>query len=331
MSCMYGQRIFALGSVTLTLGLSCARATPNGFPGFVDAPVAAVAAPVSGQVAQVLVREGERVKRDQLLARLDSRERTALVAQAQANVQHARDALHEAEHNADAVAPTVRAAVADEARQRAELDDALAEFERAQRLLQQGASSQSQLDAARARMDAARASVAAQGASRQATRGRVMTALAAVQTARALVQSSEAGLELARVQLQEAEIRSPFDGIIVEQSLQPGEWAAPGTPIVSVEDLARQWVRVDIEETQLQALRLGAPAEITVVALPGVRYRGHVIEIGAEGEFALNRDVKRGRPDVRTFRVRIGLDKVEEELRPGMTADVTIKPVEPRP
>jgi HlyD family secretion protein len=279
----------------------------------------------------VLVREGERVKRDQLLARLDSRERAALLAEAQANVQHARDASHEAEHNADAVAPTLRGAEADEAGQRAELDDALAEFERVQRLLQAGASTPSVLDAARARMDAARARVAAQGASRQATRGRIMTALAAVRTARGAVLSSEAALELVRVQLAEAEIRSPFDGVVVEQSVQAGEWAAPGTAIVSVEDLARQWVRIDVEETQLHALQLGAPAEIHVVAFPARSYRGHVIEIGAEGEFALNRDVKRGRPDVRTFRVRIGLDKVEEELRPGMTADVTLKPAGRKP
>jgi multidrug resistance efflux pump len=290
-----------------------------------------VAAPVSGQVVHVLVREGERVKRDQLLSRLDSRERAALVAQAEANVQHAREALHETEHNAEAVAPTLRAAEADEARQRAERDDAQAEFERAQRLLQVGASSQAQLDAARARIDSARASVASEGASRQATRGRVMTALAGVRTARAAVQSSEAALELARVQLAQTEIRSPFDGLIAEQSLQPGEWAASGTPIVSIEDLARQWVRVDVEETELHALRLGTLAEIHVVAFPGRRYPGHVIEIGAEGEFALNRDVKRGRPDVRTFRVRISFDKVEDELRPGMTAEVILTSPERKP
>jgi multidrug resistance efflux pump len=316
---------WASSLATLLACLGCSRGTADGYAGFVDAPVAAVAAPVSGQVAQVLVREGDHVKRDQLLVRLDSRERTALVAQAQANVEHAREALHEAEHNAEAIAPTLRGAVADEARQRAELDDALAEFGRAQRLLQLGASSQAALDAARARIDAARAGLDAQGASRQATRGRVVAALSAVRTAGAAVQSAEAGLELARVQLQETEIRSPFDGLIAEQNVQPGEWAAPGTPIVNIEDLGRQWVRIDVEETKLHALRLGGATQIHVVAFPDRRFAGHVIEIGAEGEFALNRDVKRGRPDVRTFRVRVGLDKVDDELRPGMTADVTLE------
>jgi HlyD family secretion protein len=127
------------------------------------------------------------------------------------------------------------------------------------------------------------------------------------------------------VQLEETEIRSPFDGVIAEQSVQAGEWAAPGTPIVNIEDLGRQWVRIDVEETELHALHLGGAAQIHVVAFPDRHFRGHVIEIGAEGEFALNRDVKRGRPDVRTFRVRVGVDEVDADLRPGMTADVTLE------
>ncbi len=312
---------FALSAALLC---ACGRAAPSAYAGFVDGPVAAVAAPVSGQVAAVLVHEGQRVQHDQLLAKLDARERVALVAEAQASVEHARAMLHQTEHDVQAVAPTVRAAEADVARQQANLDDALADFDRVKRLLQTGAGTQAQLDSARARLDAARAGLESLGASRQASRGRVAAALAGVRTAQAAVQSSEAALELARVRLAEAEIRSPFDGLVAEQSLQAGEWAAPGTPVVSVEDLTRQWVRIDVEETALDGLRLGRKAEIRVSAFPGRRYFGRVSEIGAEGEFAINRDVKRGRPDVRTFRVRVGLDKVHDELRPGMTAEVTI-------
>lgn len=113
---------------------------------------------------------------------------------------------------------------------------------------------------------------------------------------------------------------------MVEQNLQAGEWAAPGTPVVTVEDLSRQWARIGVEETQLGALRLGQPARVRVLALPGRSYDGRVAEIGAEGEFALNRDVRRGRPDLRTFRVHVGLDRLAEELRPGMTAEVDLLP-----
>lgn len=318
-----GQRALLIVSL-LALLPACAGRKPATYSGFVDAPVALVATQVSGQVASVSVREGQRVARGQLLAMLDARERAAFVAQADANLERAREALNEAEKNTGAVTPTVRGAEADIARQQAELDDALAEFDRVQRLSQSGAISSSQLDAARARLQQARAAVAAMGANRLATRARVDASVAAVRTARASVASSQAALELAQVQLAQAEIRSPVEGLVAEQNVQPGEWVAPGTPIFTVEDRGRQWVRIDVEETALGALRVGRAASIHVVAFPNRRYRGHVIEIGAEGEFALNRDVKRGRPDVRTFRVRVGLDEIGDELRPGMTAEIML-------
>jgi multidrug resistance efflux pump len=78
-------------------------------------------------------------------------------------------------------------------------------------------------------------------------------------------------------------------------------------------------------------VRIGQQARVAVVALPGRAFRGHVLEVGAEGDFALNRDVKRGRPDVRTFRVRVAFDELAEELRPGMTAEVSLGPSPPEP
>ena len=161
-------------------------------------------------------------------------------------------------------------------------------------------------------------------ATRAATAGRVTASGAAVAAARAAVGTAEAALEVAKVQLAEAQVLSPFDGLVVQRNLQPGEWAAPGTPVVTVEDLSRLWVRLDIEETKLGDLRLGQIADVRVLADPTRLYRGHVVEIGAEGDFAVNRDVKRGRPDLRTFLVRVAIDEPASSLRPGMTAEVSI-------
>ena len=111
---------------------------------------------------------------------------------------------------------------------------------------------------------------------------------------------------------------------MVSRNLEEGEWAGPGTPVVTIEDVSRQWVRLDVEETQFAHLTLGAPAEIRVVALPGQPFKGHVTQIGAEGDFALNRDVKRGRADIRTFLVRVAFDEAPAALRPGMTAEVRL-------
>jgi multidrug resistance efflux pump len=155
-------------------------------------------------------------------------------------------------------------------------------------------------------------------------RGKVGAAMAAVSNARAAVGVSQAAVQVAEVQLAQARVLCPFDGVVVERDLEEGEWAAPGMPVVTVEDHERMWVRLDMEETRLGDLHLGQEVRVKVMAFPARTYRGHVAEIGAQGDFAVNRDVKRGRPDIRTFRVRVTLDERSAELRPGMTAEVSL-------
>jgi multidrug resistance efflux pump len=215
-------------SLLLLAALPCACSSQDrgAMSGFVDAPLAALSFPIAGRLEAVSVHEGDEVKKDQALARLDARERAAQVAVVEADAKE-------------------------------------------------------------------------------------------VDTPR-----NRAALELARAQLAEASLTAPFDGRVVTRNLEEGEWAAPGTPVLTVERGGQEWVRVDVEETRLSGLRLGQTAQISVVALPGRSFNGHVTEIGAEAEFAVNRDVKRGRPDVRTFRVRVAFDHPPESVRPGMTAEV---------
>lgn len=312
----------ALLSIALAAAAGCRPGEPLPHAGFLDAPVAAVASQLAGRVESIPVHEGEHVQAGQLLAQLDAREREAAVAQARADLEQAKAALGEARANLEAALPSVRGAGADVARAQATLEEAQLNFARAQELATGEAASKQQLDAARARFREAQASLASLAASKGSAQGRVRALTAAVAHAGAAVGVSEAALELAQVQLAQAQVRCPFDAVVVDRDLEPGEWAAPGTPVVTVENLDRLWVRLDLEETKLEGLRLGDPARVTVLAVPGRTFSGHVIEVGAQGEFAVNRDVKRGRPDLRTFRVRVALDERSPELRPGMTAEV---------
>lgn len=317
-------------AVVLTSVLGCTRSTPP-YAGFLDAPVAAVASQVAGRVEAIAVREGDVVKKDQILAQLDARERQASVGQAQANLDQAREALKEAEANLRATMPTVKGAGADIAQTQATLDEAEFNYDRTKRLVESGAEADATLVAARARMLEAKAHLASLTATQSATVGRVSASGAAVSDARAAVGTAEAALEVAKVQLAEAQVLSPFDGVVVQRNLEPGEWAVPGTPVVTVEDRSQLWVRLDIEETKLGLLRLAQPADVRVIADPNRTYPGHVLQIGAEGDFAVNRDVKRGRPDIRTFLVRIGIDNPSPALRPGMTAEVSIPSLAAQP
>ena len=272
------------------------------------------------------IREGERVTKGQVLAELDARERDAMVAQAQANVERARASVKQVEESMRATMPTVAGAGADIVRAQAALDEAKQNYDRTKDLADKQATTQSDFDTAAARLRQAQASLDSLLASKSVASGRVLAAMASVAEAQAALRGSEAALVVAQVQLSETKILAPFDGLVVERDLEPGEWAAPGSPVVTVEDRSRVWVRVDVEETRFANLKVGASAQIHAIALPGRSFAGHVLEVGAEGEFAINRDVKRGRPDIRTFRVRVAFDAPTDELRPGMTADVQIEP-----
>lgn len=311
------------------LALSCSRSQGDGLVGFVDAPVFSLAAPVSGLVASVEVHEGDHVSKGQVLAQLDARERQAMVDQATAALDRARAGLQEAQANLRAIVPTVRGAGADVTRASAVLADAQRASTRAHQLLEGGATSQAEVDSVDTHLAEASATLQSLLAGKDVASGRVAAANAAVDDANAAVRTAEAALKLASVQLSEATITAPCDGIVVDRNLEPGAWASPGTAVLTVEDTSRLWVRVDVDESRLDGLALGTPAEVTAVAVPDQRFKAHVLEVGAEADFALNRDVKRGRPDLRTFRVRVGLDEGRDVLRPGMTAEVLLSPAGP--
>jgi HlyD family secretion protein len=307
-----------------TLLLGCRSAGDSPYTGFIDEPVSAVATQISGKITSIPVREGDRVTKGQALALLEASAREAAVAEAEANVVRAEQALRETQANLRAAFPAVKGAAAEIEGAQAALDETQINFDRIQYLAQRNSAPASDVDAARARLLEARASVEAMTAAKTQTQGKVAAALAAVGTARANVQSSKAALEMARVELAQARIESPFDGLVVAHNLEEGEWAAPGSPVVTVEDTTRPWVRLDVEETQFGHLKVGGMAELNVVALPGRTFKGRISQIGAEGDFAINRDVKRGHPDVRTFLVRVSFDEISDQLRPGMTAEVRL-------
>jgi len=313
-----------LALAATALACACRPGAPGTHAGFVDAPQAQVASQVAGRVDAILVREGDRVKKGQVLARLDSSEREALLRQAQAGLAQAQAALREADANLRAVQPGVTGAGADIARAQATLDEAEASFNRTQELARGEAASSQDLDTARARLMEARAALQSLTAGKSTAMGRVGVQLAAAASARARVDVAQAAVRLAEVQLAQDQVLCPFDGLVVNRNLEEGEWAAPGTPVVTVENTERRWVRLDVGEGELAGLKPGAEAKVTVAALPGRTLRGRVAEVGAEGDFALNRDVKRGRPDLRTFRVRVVLEDGGDEVRPGMTAEVSL-------
>jgi len=148
-------------------------------------------------------------------------------------------------------------------------------------------------------------------------------AITLVQQDEANVLSAQANSKYYADQLADTEIKSPVDGVIVSKALEVGEWVTPGVPILTVDDLSTIWARVDVEETDLGSLYVGKSAEVELSTTPPQIFTGRVMAIGQEGQFATERDVRRGRQDIRTFYVKVQVLQAEGELKPGMTAEVT--------
>lgn len=145
---------------------------------------------------------------------------------------------------------------------------------------------------------------------------------AALDSNRGAVTAAKAGVQYYADQLDDTVIRSPISGTVVSKNLQIGEWVTPGTPILTVDDLSTIWARVDMEETELGAIRIGSPAQVTLPTRPPLVFPGQVMAIGQEGQFATETDVRRGRQDIRTFYVKVRVLQATGQVKPGMTAEV---------
>jgi membrane fusion protein, multidrug efflux system len=148
-------------------------------------------------------------------------------------------------------------------------------------------------------------------------------AQSAYEQAVAAVASNQANADFFKDQLKDTAIVSPVEGVIVNKALEVGEWVTPGIPILTVDDLTTIWARVDVQETDLGSIYVGKAAQVVLPMDPPVTFSGRVMAIGQEGNFATERDVRRGRQDIRTFYVKVQVLQADGELKPGMTAEVS--------
>lgn len=299
---------------------------------------------IPGRVLSVLVEEGDRVRRGEVVVRLDPADVEEQVRQAEAALEAARARVPQAlaavdlasdtaQHQVEQAQAAVQAARAQAASAEAQVAAAAsqrtraeADLRRAQELFAQGAVPAQQVDAARAAADAARAQHEAAQAQWRAAREQMLAAEAAlrlaqaarrqvdirqrdVEQARAAVRQAEAALQLARLQLQHTVVRAPLSGVVVERRADPGEYAAPGAPLLVVADTSTVWVNLAVSETQIGSVRAGQAARVTVDALPGRVFAGRVESRSPAAD-----------PRTRTFLVKVRVPNPDGALRPGMFA-----------
>lgn len=304
---------------------------------FVTGNLVQVGARIPGQVANLTVDEGSQVRSGQVVAQLDDTDLKAQVAQAQANLALAETGLAPGEQGVSLTAQESAAKIAQAeaglAAAQANDEKARADLHRMKNLYKAGAVSRQQYEAATAGATAADSQLAATRAglaAAQAGATQISIEQGGVKASQARIGQAEAALHLAELNLAHATITSPVDGTVVKRFVNAGEMVAPGQPLFDITQSNDVWVVANVEETDIHRVQVGAPVDITVDAYPGRHFKGHVADvIGATGsEFSLipqNNAVGNFTKVVQRIPVRIDLDRPEPDLKPGMSAVVSIE------
>jgi len=288
--------------------------------GNVEATEANIGFKLSGKVGELLVNEGYKVKKGDILARLDNAELASIVTQNRASLQEALTRL--AELRAGSRTQEIEQARANVSSAEAELIKAKKDYERTENLYRNDALSAQQMDAAKRTYDVAvsqhKKALETLSLVREGPRKEEITA------AENRVQQARAALAASEERLKDTTIYAPFSGVILRKNIELGEIVAPGIPLYTIGDLENPWIKVYVKEDKLGHVKLGQKAKITTDSYPGKTYEGTVTFISSEAEFTPKYVQTQEERVKLVFGVKVMLKNINDELKPGMPADVKI-------
>ena len=255
-------------------------------PGKIEAKTQVkVSADIMGKIVVLAVKEGDRVRKGQLMLQLDDTQYRAYDGQARATAASARARAREAEQS---------------------LKGAEAMYRRQQALFGQKLLSEAEKDQADSAIEAARS--AAQAARQEVARADATVAAAADNLRKTRFDAPFDGVVSAL-------------NVEAGENVITGTMNNPGTEILVVSDLSRMLVKADVDETDVVDMKLGQKAKITVDALPDTSFPGTVTDIGNTAKRSVTSTVE-GQTN---FEVKVVFDSDVPQVRPGMTADVEIE------
>ena len=299
---------------------------------YLQADSVTIAPKVSGYVAEVYVTDNQAVTAGEPLVRLDSRQYQAILEQANATIA-ARKA--DIEHGAAELLQQQ----ANIAQARAQLQGARAnqthtmeEVKRYEPLVATGAETNEKLADLRNSRNQAEATVAADIAALQAAERQPAATQAQIDQARAQLQAAEASSRQAQLDAQDTVIKSTLAGRVGDRTVRVGQFAQPGTRLMTIVPVQDLYLEANFKETQIGLMRAGQPATIHVDALPGADLHGAVVSFspGTGSQFALlppQNATGNFTKIVQRVPVRIHIDAGEEArkvLVPGLSVTVRV-------
>jgi len=246
---------------------------------YVRADLTRLASRVSGEVLTVGVTDFQRVKAGDLLIQIDPADCEAQVAQSEAAVAAAQAVLDNLANQIELQYATIAQAEASRLSAEALEVEAKQEQERQQTLSQTEAGTRQRLEQAVAGLAKAQADVRASRAVIAAQQHQLEVLQGTKKQRAADLDATKATLASARLKLGYTKITAPFDGVVGERQVQPGDYVNIGTNLINVVPLPKVYVIANYKETQLTHVAPGQAVEITVDSFPREKLRGRVERI----------------------------------------------------
>jgi HlyD family secretion protein len=289
--------------------------------GNVEAHESVVAFRTQGRIVALPVEEGYPVRAGDLLAQIDDADYQQQVRIDEATVQTRGRELELAA--AGNRTQDIQAAGQTAADAKADLELKRADLERYSALYKRDAISAQTRDQADTAFK--RALAVYERAQQNLSEIREGTRKEQIAVSRATLRAAKQSLELSKVRRDYTVLRSPVTGVVTVRQAELGEYVVPGTPVVTVADLDRLWVRAYVSETDLGRVRWGQAVTLRTDTYPGKTYRGTISFISPEAEFT-PKTVQTNKERVAlVYRIKVDVENPNRELKPGMPADVTIE------
>ncbi len=264
--------------------------------GTLEASEVTLSSLLAGRLETVTITEGDSVLDDQILAVLDTSKLAAQLAQQEAAMQELEVSRRIAT-NAVAQTRTLAGNVA-------------SNLERQKNLLKTGSSTQQIVDDLETQAETASL--------------RISSAQDQIAVLQAKQTQLQAALELIKLQLRDAVIRSPLAGTVLEKYVSTGEIVSPGSAVVKLADLKSMWIRIYLAEGDMGLISLNQSVQVRVDALPDHPFTGRVTWISPKAEFTpRNIQTRKSRADL-VFAVKVEFENLMGRAAIGMPADVIL-------
>jgi HlyD family secretion protein len=277
-----------------------------------------------GRITQILVKEGDKIKKgDRLLLQED--------VQANADVQAQSAAINSSEMGVQAAEASFRSAQSDLIQQQANLEKAKLDWERGQGLFKDGLIPKQDFDQRKSTYDAAFAAV-------DSSKARVQSLKAQLNQTQSMVNQNKAVLVRTKDILSKTAYISPINGIVSYLPVRLGEYVVPGIQnsngsfLMTLSDMSVVTAEVKVDETDIVSVRTGQDADVTIDAVPGKVFKGKVTEIGSQATLRSSglatTQSTTSTQEAKDFKVVVTLAAPPDNLRPGLSATAKIKTAE---